>query len=442
MSQLLANKLKKLIVSFLLDSRIPLTYELYLIDFQKIKDIFYFLKAIYKVFFTTNKQLFYEYVKYVFHELFQYKYIKNTNTDCLMFKYQQFEFYILFKKKLENLNIRIEFSLKIGSIHQCPDRCYRVCSLISKGTYGKVYLCQDEHGNKLAMKLFQEKLDMEVEIDALSKLKKIDGVVQIVDVIYFNILGVDFGAFTMLYMEYTLKSYVEAFNPKEEMIIEVFYELLCILKDLHANCVIHCDMKQENVLLTEDSRICLADFGISKILPDGIHMIKINDEIVTSWFQCPINSLSKANNEPFIVSWIADLYGLCVSMLFLLSFEISESEKKFNFLDSYLFHIFRDKNYFEIDEDEDEDEDHKSKKKIDIKGSTEKIHNACSIVENKFFRELLMACMDPESILGWYVELEIDPSNNNSIIPKIIEKIEDYFGWGDTPPRPHAIESP
>jgi serine/threonine protein kinase len=301
-----------------------------------------------------------------------------------------------------------------------------------------VYLCQDEHGNKLAMKLFQEKLDMEIEIDALSKLKKIDGVVQIVDVIYFNILGVDFGAFTMLYMEYTLKSYVEAFNPKEEMIIEVFYELLCILKDLHANCVIHCDMKQENVLLTEDSRICLADFGISKILPDGIHMIKINDEIVTSWFQCPINSLSKANNEPFIVSWIADLYGLCVSMIFLLSF--NPYKKKFDFFSSYLFHIFREKNYFEIDEDEDEDEDHKSKKKIDIKGSTEKIHNACSIVKNKFFRELLMACMDPESILGWYTELETDPSNNNSIIPKIIEKIEDYFGWVDTPPRSHAME--
>jgi hypothetical protein len=35
MSQPLENKLKKLIVSFLLDSRIPLTHELYLIDFQK-----------------------------------------------------------------------------------------------------------------------------------------------------------------------------------------------------------------------------------------------------------------------------------------------------------------------------------------------------------------------------------------------------------------------
>ena len=439
MSQLLVNKLKNLIVSFLLNNRISLTFEFYLIEFQKITDIFYYLKAVYKVFFTINKPLFYEFVKYVFRELFEYKYIKNTNTDCLMFDYQQFQIYVLFTKKSENLRINIEFSLKIGSVHQCTDRCYTIRSLISKGSYGKVYLCIDENGNKLAMKLLQEKSDMEIEINALSKLKKIDGVVQIIDVIYFNILGVDFGVFTMLYMKYTLKSYIEALNPKEEMIIQIFYELLCILKDLHANCVIHCDMKQENVLLTEDSSICLADLGLSQILQDGTHMIKIKDEILTSWFRCPKNSLSKANNEPFIVSWIADLYGSCVSMLFLLSFRISQSGKKFDFINSYLFEIFREQNYFEIDSDDEDDE---PKKKINIKSSTEKIHKACSIVKNQFFRELLMACMDPESILGWYAELEADPSNNNSIIPKIIEKIEAYFGWVDTPPHSHDTECP
>ena len=433
MSQPLANKLKNFIVSFLLNNQISLTLEFYLIEFQKITNIFYYLKAVYKVFFTKNKLLFYEFVKYVFHELFEYKYIKNTNIDCLMFEYQQFQFYVLFTIKSKNLHIRIEFSLKIGSIHQCSDHCYTVRSLISKGSYGKVYLCIDKNGTKLAMKLFQEKLDMEIEIDALSKLKKIDGVVQIIDVIYFNILGVDFGVFTMLYMRYTLKSYVEAFNPTEEMIIQIFYELLCILKDLHANGVIHCDIKKENVLLTIDSSICLADLGLSQILLDGTYMIKIKDEILTSWYRCPKISLSKANNEPFIVSWIADLYGLCVSMLFLLSFQISPSGKKFDFINSYLFYIFREQDYL-IDSDDE------PKKKIDIKGSTEKIQNACSIVKNNFFRELLMTCMDPESILGWYAELEADPYNNNSIIPKLIEKIEAYFGWVDTPPRPHAME--
>ena len=45
------DELKKLIVSFLLDNKIPLTLNFYLIDFQKIGNIFTFLKTVYLVFF-------------------------------------------------------------------------------------------------------------------------------------------------------------------------------------------------------------------------------------------------------------------------------------------------------------------------------------------------------------------------------------------------------
>ena len=69
LSAIFANKLKKLIVGFLLDKKIPLTLEYYFIDFQKITDIFYFLKSVYMVFFRKVDRPFYEFVIYVLNKL-------------------------------------------------------------------------------------------------------------------------------------------------------------------------------------------------------------------------------------------------------------------------------------------------------------------------------------------------------------------------------------
>jgi len=456
----LVNKLKKLIVDFFLDKRIPLTYEFYLIDFQKITNIFYFLKSVYSMFFRKVDKLFYEFVIYVFNKLYNYnfiKFVKNTKKNYLMFDYQQFEFYVLFSEKPDNkLSIRYEFTLKNGSVHQCAGRQYTIVKLITTGSYGKVYLCQDEHKKKFAMKLFQSEEELNIELEALTKLKNVDGIIKQIDNLYFNLLNVPFGAFTMPYMEYTLKSFIETMNPSEDIIIKLFYELLIILRNSHANGVIHMDFKPENVLISINPDgsfdICLADLGLAEILPEGTYYAKTIHEKITSWFRCLFNSLSKANNEMFHISWIADFYAWCVSILYMMSLRISQfappSRRKFDFLKSDIFDIFRTQAYLSPNDSSD-----KNPKEINIKFSTDKINEACQTIKNSFLRNLLIEYMNPETVLRWYSELETSPKNN-SIIPEVIAKMKTYFqsiqlikarpteSDTETPPRPHTTECP
>ena len=465
------DKLKKLSVRFLFDKNIRLTPEFYSIDFQKISNIFTYLKSVYLVFFQKlDMMLFYEFIRYVLHEFYgykfvNYKYVQNQKPqipDCLKFESNEFEIYLLIQQKPDGkLSIRHEFFLKINTFHQG----YRIIKLLTTGSYGKVYLCEDEHGNQFAMKLFQEVEEKNTEFKALSQLEHVDGIIKPIDNLDFNLLGVPFGAFTMPYMEYTLKSYIEKNDPSVDFMINLFYELLIILRDSHANGVIHMDFKAENLLISVKpdgsfEYIRLADFGLAEILPEGTHYAKTIHEKITSWFRCPNNSLSKANDEMFHNSWIADLYAWCVSILYMMSLRISPktspyappSGKQFDFVNSYLFEIFRTQGYLTPHDPSDE-----NPKEIDIKHSTDEINQACQTIKNPFLRNLLIEYMNPKKILRWYYELEISPKNN-SIIPEVIAKMETYFriikvvaelnarvkrteSDTETPPRPHTTES-
>jgi len=453
------HKLKKLIVAFLLKNDIPLTMDFYLLDFQKIGDIFTYFKSVYLVFFQKLDMMrFYEFIRYVLHEFYGYEYVQHQNLrthNCLLFESNQFEIYLNIQKKSDGkLSIRHEFSLKLKMVHQGKERRYVVSRLINEGSYGKVYLCVDEHGNKFAMKLFQFKSEMDFELKVLDHLEDIDQVIKSLDRFYFNILGIEFGAFTMPFMKYTLKSFVETQNPSEDLLLRVFYSSLCDLRKIHEMGCLHMDVKPENILmeLYADGSIDmqLADFGLAEILPEGTHYATTSDAKITWWFRCPVNALAEENKGSFSSSWIGDFFALCVSIIYMCS---HTSGKKFEFLDSPIFKVFIGQQYFKFN-----GLGNNSPKEIDIEASTIRIENACrTAIKNPFFRNLLMKYMNPESILRWYSELQTSPKDN-SVIPEVIAEIEVYFRMGivfaelkkkfktsesdvETPPRPRAYVS-
>lgn len=351
------QKLQTLIVAFLIKNRIPLTLEFYLINFQKIGDIFTFLKAVYLVFFQNiDMILFYEFIRYVLSEFYGYSFVeyKHIRTqkpwipDCLMFESKKFHFYLIIQQKQDGkLRITPEFSLKLNTVHQGKERRYVVSKAITSGSYGKVYLCVDEHGNEFAMKMFQLKYEMDFELKALRHLKDIDQVITPLDHFDFEVLDIKFGAFVMPFMKYTLKSFVETKNSSEDFLLRVFYELLYDLRKIHEMGCIHMDLKPENILMcrlfygTIDMK--LADFGLAEILPKGTHYATTLDSKVTYWFRCPVNALAEANQTRFHISWIADFFALCVSMIYMCSYK---SGKSFDFLNNPFFDIFREQNYF------------------------------------------------------------------------------------------------
>lgn len=92
-----------------------------------------------------------------------------------------------------------------------------------------------------------------------SLLKKlaINGVPEIKEVIY--------DGNTYVIEEYIEGQLLSLASLKEEELFGVLNSLLGILQKLHQNDIIHCDIKAENIMLTQENKPFILDFAIAKI---------------------------------------------------------------------------------------------------------------------------------------------------------------------------------
>lgn len=74
--------------------------------------------------------------------------------------------------------------------------------------------------------------------------------------------------FVMEYLSYSLADLLKAYfddSPVErELAIRILKQILEGLAEVHDRCWTHRDIKSENILLTEDDEVRLADFGLIK----------------------------------------------------------------------------------------------------------------------------------------------------------------------------------
>lgn len=163
---------------------------------------------------------------------------------------------------------------------------------IGEGTYGVVYRARDnQKGDNVALK----RIRLETEADGvpsttireISLLKELNhlNIVKLLDIIHTdNKLFLVFE-----YLNQDLKKYMESYPDKNGLppglVKSYLFQLLQGISYCHTHRILHRDLKPQNLLLTTDGLIKLADFGLARCF--GVPIRTFTHEVVTLWYRAP-----------------------------------------------------------------------------------------------------------------------------------------------------------
>ncbi|XP_055315802.1 cyclin-dependent kinase 9-like [Sitodiplosis mosellana] len=187
---------------------------------------------------------------------------------------------------------------------ESPSKDYKLLREIGCGTYGKVYKAVwNSTKEVIAIKRLICKLNVphakenlafhKREYDNLHELQKCDNIVTLLsgreDQITEDDLQVDL---LFEYCPYDLRKIIS--NTR---IIFTFSEIKAFLRQMllgldymHSKSIMHRDFKTENILLTVDGVVKIADFGLSRKFTDSgdsLEKERYTPCVVTQWYRCP-----------------------------------------------------------------------------------------------------------------------------------------------------------
>ncbi|RNA33409.1 cyclin-dependent kinase 6-like [Brachionus plicatilis] len=174
---------------------------------------------------------------------------------------------------------------------------YEEISVVGTGAYGTVYKGYDlKTSNIVAMKririqITEEGLPVSTirEIAYLRQLEKYDhkNIVKLLDVINGPRLPSEQSVILIFeFIDYDLNNYIANFssNLKLEKIYDLMQQMLIGVDFLHTNRIIHRDLKPQNILVTKDGIIKIADFGLARIYSFTTVLTSV---VVTLWYRSP-----------------------------------------------------------------------------------------------------------------------------------------------------------
>lgn len=183
---------------------------------------------------------------------------------------------------------------------------YEKIEKIGEGTYGVVYKAKDLQSNCLVA-LKRIRLDSEEEgvpctaIREISLLKELrhDNIVKLFDVVHSE------RKLTLVFefLEMDLKKYMERHNNDlDAATIQHFMrDMLRGIAYCHSRSVLHRDLKPQNLLISREKELKLADFGLGRAF--GIPVKKYTHEVVTLWYRSPDVLLGSTNYGTPVDMW-------------------------------------------------------------------------------------------------------------------------------------------
>ncbi|KAL4483222.1 hypothetical protein ABPG74_019248 [Tetrahymena malaccensis] len=245
---------------------------------------------------------------------------------------------------------------------QLYQRCYRISRFVRKGGFGAVfegYHTKDQ--TKVAIKfsfpinncsseqtqqIFE---DMKSERNIIDQIKCYQYIVKTFDL--FIIQKSHIIVQIMEYCETDLQEYIkkrkeENKSLSKEEIIDIYFQLINALIEIHANNIVHLDIKPQNILRSYEGVYKLTDFGISQLIRQdnnsctdqfkGLSQKYCSPEQQYSWqnqeliFDQRSNSKFNYNSELKLqaVSMASDVFSMGLTFLYILQLNLSDEESK------------------------------------------------------------------------------------------------------------------
>ncbi|KNH04212.1 cell division protein kinase 2 [Perkinsela sp. CCAP 1560/4] len=184
---------------------------------------------------------------------------------------------------------------------------YSKIDKLGEGTYGSVYKAQSiSTGKIVALK----RMNIPPEEDGIpaTTLREVcilremrhENIVELQDILF------QMPKLTLVFefVDYDLKKYMDlkgsSLDPERE-VKHFLHQMLCGLQYMHIRSIVHRDIKPQNILISKELNVKLADFGLARI--DGIPVKKYSHEAVTLWYRSPDVILGSVNYGCSVDVW-------------------------------------------------------------------------------------------------------------------------------------------
>lgn len=125
-----------------------------------------------------------------------------------------------------------------------------------------IYIVQSSVNNKLYIKRVYKNSNM-IELFTKIKNKKVRNTPEIYEIFYD-------GKNTVIIEKYILGYTADSINFTKTLLFKTIYSILSSVEDLHSINIIHRDIKPSNIIITEDHKAYLIDFGIARFYSDTV----------------------------------------------------------------------------------------------------------------------------------------------------------------------------
>jgi len=185
----------------------------------------------------------------------------------------------------------------IGQLLRDPDH-YEEINVIGNGAYGTVYKARDTLSDKIVaikkvkLALTEDGVPMSVlrEISLLKQLGKSNhpNIVRLLDICHGQRLDREMVLYLVFeHVDQDLNLYIEKCPPPglaPERIKDIMWQILSGVDFLHSHRIVHRDLKPQNILVSREGQVKLADFGLARIYDFSSLLTTV---VVTLWYRSP-----------------------------------------------------------------------------------------------------------------------------------------------------------